>query len=99
MAENAIKVRVEGEIAYIALNRPEKRNATNAEVLCRIYDAWVRLDEDDSLRVAILTGRGDAFCAGHDQEGRAAVFRRATRHEGEIERLGCARRKERARSF
>jgi len=34
--------------------------------MCRLYDAWVRLDEDDELRVGILTGRGNTFCAGMD---------------------------------
>jgi enoyl-CoA hydratase len=50
----------------VTLNRPEKRNAANAEVLCRLYDAWVRLDGDPSLRVGVLTGRGSTFCAGMD---------------------------------
>ena len=56
----------DGPVLTVTINRPEKRNATNAEVLCRLYDAWVRLDEDDSLRVAILTGKGSTFCAGMD---------------------------------
>jgi enoyl-CoA hydratase len=34
--------------------------------MCRLYDAWVALDENDALRVSILTGRGDTFCAGMD---------------------------------
>jgi enoyl-CoA hydratase len=34
--------------------------------LCRLYDAWVRLDGDPSLRVGVLTGRGSTFCAGMD---------------------------------
>jgi enoyl-CoA hydratase len=53
-------------VLTVTINRPEKRNATNSEVLCRLYDAWTRLDHDDSLRVAILTGRGSTFCAGMD---------------------------------
>lgn len=59
-------VEAEGPVLVVTINRPEKRNAANSEVLCRLYDAWVRLDTDDSVRVAILTGRGDTFCAGMD---------------------------------
>lgn len=65
-SEPLVLVEADGPVLTVTLNRPEKRNATNAEVLCRLYDAWVRLDEDDSLRVAILTGRGSTFCAGMD---------------------------------
>jgi enoyl-CoA hydratase len=64
--EPLVLVVAEGPVLAVTINRPEKRNATNAEVLCRLYDAWVRLDEDDSLRVAILTGKGNTFCAGMD---------------------------------
>ena len=66
MADPAVIVENEGEILVVTLNRPEKKNAVNCEVMCRLYDAWVRLDEEDALRVAILTGRGDTFCAGMD---------------------------------
>ncbi|ROO86887.1 enoyl-CoA hydratase [Actinocorallia herbida] len=61
-----VLVEADGAVLTVTINRPEKRNATNAEVLCRLYDAWVRLDRDDSLRVAVLTGKGDTFCAGMD---------------------------------
>nr|WP_255355163.1 crotonase/enoyl-CoA hydratase family protein [Pseudofrankia sp. DC12] len=64
--EPPVLVEADGAVLTVTLNRPAKRNATNAEVLCRLYDAWRRLDEDDSLRVAILTGRGGTFCAGMD---------------------------------
>jgi enoyl-CoA hydratase len=64
--EPLVLVNADGPVLTVTINRPEKRNATNAEVLCRLYDAWVRLDEDDSLRVAILTGNGNTFCAGMD---------------------------------
>jgi enoyl-CoA hydratase len=66
MSEPAVIIEQDGHILTVTLNRPEKRNAVNCEVMCRLYDAWVRLDEDDALRVAILTGRGNTFCAGMD---------------------------------
>jgi enoyl-CoA hydratase len=62
----AVIVEKEGPVLVVTLNRPEKRNAVNSEAMCRLYDAWVELDRDDDLRVAILTGRGDTFCAGMD---------------------------------
>ena len=66
MADPAVIVEEDGPILLVTLNRPEKKNAVNCEAMCRLYDAWVRLDEQDELRVAILTGRGDTFCAGMD---------------------------------
>jgi enoyl-CoA hydratase len=66
MTEPLVLVEAEGPVLVVTINRPEKKNAANSEVLCRLYDAWVRLDTDDSIRVAILTGKGDTFCAGMD---------------------------------
>ncbi len=66
MAEPAVIVEKDGPVLVVTLNRPEKRNAVNCEVMCRLYDAWNELDRDDELRVAILTGKGNTFCAGMD---------------------------------
>lgn len=66
MSEPLVLVETDGPILTVTINRPEKRNATNAEVLCRLLDAWIQLDEDPNLRVAILTGKGTTFCAGMD---------------------------------
>ena len=66
MSEPVLIVEKDGYVLTVTLNRPEKRNAVNTEVMCRLYDAWVQLDEDDELRVGILTGRGNTFCAGMD---------------------------------
>jgi enoyl-CoA hydratase len=66
MADPAVLVEKEGPVLLVTLNRPQKRNAVNCEVMCRLYDAWVELDRDEALRVAILTGRGSTFCAGMD---------------------------------
>ena len=53
-------------IAKISLNIPETRNALNLKVREELLEVLAVLREDDSLRVAILTGTGDAFCAGGD---------------------------------
>jgi enoyl-CoA hydratase len=54
-------------IAYLTLNRPEVHNALDAEVVVRLAEAWQDFADDDSLRVAIITGAGDrAFCSGAD---------------------------------
>ena len=66
MTEPAVIVEKDGHVLTVTLNRPEKRNAINCESMCRLYDAWHQLDEDDELRVAILTGKGTTFCAGMD---------------------------------
>jgi enoyl-CoA hydratase len=62
----AVIVEKEGHTLIVTLNRPEKKNAVNCEVMCRLFDAWRQLDGDEELRVAILTGKGDTFCAGMD---------------------------------
>ena len=54
------------EIAYITLNRPQVKNAIDLEVHHRLREIWIDFRDDESLRLAILTGAGDAFCAGAD---------------------------------
>lgn len=53
-------------IAVIILNRPETRNCLSADVRDGLRDAWHRFEADSSLRVGILTGSGETFCAGGD---------------------------------
>jgi enoyl-CoA hydratase len=67
MPEPALRYEKEGHVATLTMNRPEVRNALNAEMLCRMADAWQDVNDDPEIRVAILTGAGDqAFCAGAD---------------------------------
>jgi enoyl-CoA hydratase len=56
----------EGHVLVVTLNRPEAKNALSSGMLAGMYRAWRLLDADPELRVAILTGRGDVFCAGAD---------------------------------
>jgi enoyl-CoA hydratase/carnithine racemase len=53
-------------IAYLTINRPEARNAIDSDVHRAMIAAWADFRDDDSVDVAILTGSGDAFCAGAD---------------------------------
>jgi len=66
MSASALLAEKDDHVLTVTINRPEKKNVVDAEVLCGLSDAWHRLDEDDELRVAILTGAGGNFCAGMD---------------------------------
>jgi enoyl-CoA hydratase len=55
-----------GHVLIVTMNRPEAKNALSPEMLVGLADAWDRIDADDSIRVAILTGAGGGFCAGAD---------------------------------
>jgi len=55
-------------IATVMLNRPEKHNAFNAELVSTLHDTLQQLDNDQSVRAVVLTGAGKSFCAGADLE-------------------------------
>jgi enoyl-CoA hydratase/carnithine racemase len=53
-------------IAYVTINRPEAKNAIDPETHELLWRTWEDFAADDAVDVAILTGTGDAFCAGAD---------------------------------
>jgi methylglutaconyl-CoA hydratase len=57
---------VEDGVARITLNRPEKRNALNDELLAELKEALRRADHDEAVFAAILLGSGSDFCSGAD---------------------------------
>jgi feruloyl-CoA hydratase/lyase len=61
-----VRVEVDAGIAWVELNRPEKRNAMNPTLNREMIDVLIALDEDDSCGVVVLTGAGEAFSAGMD---------------------------------
>jgi methylglutaconyl-CoA hydratase len=61
-----IVCRIEAGVARIALNRPKKRNALNAELIAGLRDALARSAQDPAVRVILITGAGKDFCAGLD---------------------------------
>src|SRR5215210_7637806 len=64
---------VKDGVATVTLNRPDQRNALNAELLAALVDAMKRVRDDSEVRAVVLTGAGDkVFCAGADLGGFAA---------------------------
>ena len=55
-------------IARLTINRPQRRNALNDLAVDELGDALEDVDSDDSIRVLVVTGAGQAFCAGGDLE-------------------------------
>jgi methylglutaconyl-CoA hydratase len=82
----SILYNAEGAIARITLNRPEKRNALNDEVIGGLKDSLALAAEDQQVRVVLLTGAGQDFCAGADL---AALDRAA--EAGVLDHLSTAR--------
>src|SRR5712664_4251505 len=65
-----------GEIAKITLNRPDKRNAINTQMISELQTALDTIEKSHS-RVAIVTGAGSSFCAGMDLEMLAAIAKQS----------------------
>jgi enoyl-CoA hydratase len=66
MSDAVVIERVRPGIAVLTLNRPERLNAMNYDLVRGLYDALDELETDRSCRVIVLTGAGRGFCAGLD---------------------------------
>ncbi len=58
----------DGAVAHITLNRPEKRNALNDEVIASLRRLLSQANDDPAVRVVVITGTGRDFCSGADLE-------------------------------
>jgi len=79
---STLLLKIEGEIATITLNRPEKRNAISAQMMSEILTVLDEV-ERNKTRVAILTGAGKSFCAGVDLEMLTAIARQSAQENQE----------------
>ncbi|HEX6512871.1 MAG TPA: enoyl-CoA hydratase/isomerase family protein [Chloroflexota bacterium] len=67
MPESVLLFEKRNKIAYVTINRPERRNSLNAEVRRLLAQAWREIRDDDDIWIGIVTGSGDqSFCAGGD---------------------------------
>ena len=63
-----IQYETKDRVAYITLNRPEKRNALNYEVVTELKSAFEQAETDENCKVVVLRANGAVFCAGADLE-------------------------------
>ncbi|MEE2776494.1 MAG: crotonase/enoyl-CoA hydratase family protein [Acidobacteriota bacterium] len=75
-----IRYEVDGPILKITLDRPEKLNAFTGTMQSELIEAYRRADDDDNVRVIIVTGEGRGFCAGADLSAGPSTFDRTKRH-------------------
>lgn len=69
-----LTVAVADGVALVTFNRPERRNAYTAEMGGLLNRAYRQCDDDDAVRAIVLTGAGEAFCAGADFAATASPF-------------------------
>lgn len=65
---SVVNVKKENHIAYVTMNRPEKRNALSIELVDELIEVLHEADQDPDVRVVILAGAGKGFSAGGDLE-------------------------------
>jgi enoyl-CoA hydratase/carnithine racemase len=88
MSYQLIEFSVEAGIATIAFNRPERRNAMSDDMRAEFLGALETVSRDQAIKALVLTGRGNAFCAGGDISG---MKRRLTAPQGEVAFNGWSR--------
>ncbi len=74
MSETGLfRVDMDGHVAWLVLNRPEKRNAMGLEFFLELAEHFRRFDEDPEVRAVVVKGEGKSFTAGLDLSALAAL--------------------------
>jgi len=66
LEENIVLYELDGAVARVTLNRPEKRNALNAALITGLTDALRKANNDAGVRAVVISGAGRDFCSGAD---------------------------------
>ena len=66
MSNNSIELKIENNIAWLTLNRPDVFNSFNREMALRLQNQLDACQADAGVRAIVITGNGKAFCAGQD---------------------------------
>lgn len=78
MTEESLLVDRRGATIVLTMNRPERRNALSLDMIVRLADAWELVDDDNSVRAAILTGAEGSYCVGGDLDAGWMAGNRST---------------------
>ena len=78
---------VEGAVARVTLNRPEKRNALNDAVIAGIKDGLKKASKDERVRVVVISGAGKDFCSGADLSALQKIANASVAENSEDARL------------
>jgi len=73
-ASQVVSLQKKKGVAFIALNRPDKRNALNSALISGISSALSNLAHDSDVRAIVITGKGKTFCAGGDLQSHPALW-------------------------
>ena len=88
---STVSVETAGRTAIVTIERPAARNAVDGPTAQALHDAFKAFDADPALDVAILQGRGGAFCAGADLKGVADGRGNPVRRDGDLGPMGVTR--------
>ena len=66
MTEQRVTISIDGGVADVRMNRPDKMNALDGAQFAAIVEAGESLKSEPGLRAVVLSGEGRAFCAGLD---------------------------------
>ncbi|RJP21730.1 MAG: crotonase/enoyl-CoA hydratase family protein [Candidatus Abyssobacteria bacterium SURF_5] len=70
----ALKIEKDGYVAWVTMNRPEKRNTFTMDMFNAFIDVFPRLDDDPDVRVVVIKGEGKSFTAGLDLMEAGSLF-------------------------
>ena len=73
MGYETIRYERDGHVAVLTYDRPDQRNAVSRQMNDELHDAWPRFRDDEDAFVLVITGEGEAFCAGWDLADAAAT--------------------------
>jgi methylglutaconyl-CoA hydratase len=86
-ADKTVLYAVDGSVARVTLNRPEKRNALNDAVIAGIKDGLKKASQDERVRVVVISGAGKDFCSGADLSALQKIANASVAENSEDARL------------
>jgi methylglutaconyl-CoA hydratase len=86
-ADKTVLYAVDGSVARVTLNRPEKRNALNDAVIAGIKDGLKKASQDERVRVVVIAGAGKDFCSGADLSALQKIANASVAENSEDARL------------